>query len=401
MCYNGWAFMVGGNITMHEILDIKHLIDNARLRIEEGKYEFALTTLQHVETNDPEQQSLITYFAAWCHIRLEHWTEARCQLSHLYLQSSIEEGWNDAKHNERERRAFYLFCLGNAAIYLNRIEEASQHYTQCLTLLSERRVKLPQVRIKARHSLGMACILSGLYAMAIQHYEEALHLCKHYPEYENLPEIYYGLCEANRLLEKFDSAYTHGIKALELCEKRGMRDMEGRIQYMLGQICYQMHDYNEAADHYLKSLSIATQSNNPQMRMGNFTALADLRLAEDSLEEAQHFCQNALEVVNETLDDYDLGLLYFTCGKVTLAEYQQAQAEQPEILFSRARTSFEKAKEHLSQTQASALLGEIDGRIAQMLEQSGHTQEAISYWRAAYEALSEPHRQSVMEWIAS
>ena len=137
-------------------------------------------------------------------------------LLHLYPLSSIEENWNDAKHNERERRAFYLLCLGNAAIHLNRYEEASQHYTQCLKLLSGRRVNLPQVRIKARYSLGMTCIMSGLYVMAIQHYEEALLLCKNISEDENLPEIYYGLCDANRLLGKFESAYTYGVKRLPM-----------------------------------------------------------------------------------------------------------------------------------------------------------------------------------------
>ena len=84
--------------------------------------------------------------------------------------------------------------------------------------------------------------------------------------------------------------------------------------------------------------------------MVNFTALADLRLAEGRLEEAQQYCQDALEVADGMHDDHDLSLMYFTCGKVTIAESKKAGAEQHEILFSKARRSFEKAKEHLSQT---------------------------------------------------
>ncbi len=227
--------------------------------------------------------------------------------------------------------------------------------------------------------------------MAIQHYEEALLLCKNISEDENLPEIYYGLCDANRLLGKFESAYTYGVKALELYETRGMRTMEGRVQNVLGRICYQMREYNEAADHYLESLSIATLDNNQQIKMVNFTALADLRLAEDRLEEAQRYCQRGLEVADGLNDNYYLGLMYLTCGKVTLAESEQAEGEQHEILFSKARRLFEKAKELLSQTQASVLLGEVYGRIAQMLELSGQPQEAISYWKTAYESLSRPN----------
>jgi len=380
---------------MHEIPDSERSIYRARLWIEEGQYDLALTTLQHIQTDDPEQERQMAYLSAWCHTRLEHWAEAQCLISQLYTPGNIEESWNDAKHNERERRAFYLLCLGNAAINLNRFEEASQHYTQCLKLLSERRVNLPQVRIKARYSLGMTCIMSGFYAMAIQHYEEALRLCQNNPDQEDLPEIYYGLCDANRLLGKFESAYTFGVKALELYEKRGMRTMEGRAQNMLGRICYQIREYDEAADHYLESLSIATLDNNQKMKMVNFTALADLRLAENRQEEAQRYCQRALEVADGMHDNYYLGLMYLTCVKVTLAESEQAEGEQHEILFSNARRLFEKAKEHLSQTQASVLLGEVYGRIAQMLEKSGQSQEAISYWKTAYESLSSPYGRNI------
>jgi len=388
---------MGGNITMREKSDMERSIYRTQLWMEEGQYELALTALQHIQTNNPEQERQIAYLSAWCHTLLEQWTEARCLLLNLFPLSTIEENWNDAKHNERERRAFYLLCLGNAAISLNRFEEASQHYTKCLKLLSERRVNLPQVRIKARHSLGMTCILSGFYAMAIQHYEEALQMCMTIPQHEDLPEIYYGLCDANRLLENFEGAYTYGVKALELYEKRGMRTMEGRVQNALGRICYQMQEYNEAADHYLESLSIATLDDNQKTKLVNFMALADLRLAEDRLEEAQRYCQRALEVADGLNDNYYLGLMYLTCGKVTLAESEHIEGEQHDILFSKARRLFERAKELLSQTQASVLLGEAYGRIAQMLEQSGQPQEAICHWKIAYESLSRPIGQSLDE----
>lgn len=333
---------------MHKKSYLEHSIYRAQLWMEEGQYDLALPALQDIQTHNQEQKRQIAYLSAWCYTHLEQWTEARCLLLQLYPPSSFEENWNDAKHNERERRAFYLLCLGNAAISLNRFEEASQHYTQCLKLLSERRVHLPQVSIKARHSLGTTCIMSGFYAMAIKHYEEALQLCKNIPEHEDLPEIYYGLCDANRLLGKFESAYIYGVKALEMYEKRGMQTMEGRAQNALGKICFQMREYNEATDHYLELLSIAMLENNQEIKMVNFTALADLRLAEDRLEEAQRYCQRALEVSDGLNDNYYLGLMYLTCGKVTLIESEQIEGEQHEILFSRARKLFEKAKELLS-----------------------------------------------------
>jgi len=380
---------------MHKKSDSERSLYRAQLWMEEGQYQLALTALQHLKTRNPEQERQIAYLSAWCCILLEQWPEARCLLLQLNPPSSIEENWNDAKHNERERCAFYLLCLGNAAISLKRIEEASQHYTQCLKILSERRVNLPQVRIKARHSLGMICTLSGFYVMAIKHYEEALQLCKNTPEHEDLPDIYYGLCDANRLQGNFRDAYTYGVKALTLYEDRRIRDKQGYIQNLLGVICYQMREYNEAADHYLESLSIATQDDNQRLKLVNFTALADLRLTEERLDEAQRYCEHALEVADGLDDNYNLGLMHLTCGNVTVAESKQAAGELHDILYSKAREFFERAKELLAQTHDSVLLSEVYGKIAQMLEQSGQPQEALSYWKTAYESLSKPIGQSL------
>lgn len=375
--------------------DTELLTLRARLLMEEGQNELALATLEEIQTDDQEQKRQIAYLSAWCHTRLGHWTEALRLLAPLYTPGSIEDNWNDANHNERERRAFYLLCLGNAAVNLNRYEEASQHYMQCLKLLNERRVHLPQVRIKARFSLGMTCIASGFYALAIQHYEEALRLCKNDPDHEDLPDIYYGLCDANRHLGKFEAAYKYGVKALELYEKRGMRSMQGRIHNVLGRICYQLREYREATDHYMESLSIATLENSQNTKMVNFAALADLRLAENRLEEAQRYCDRALEVSKGLVDDLYLGMMYLVCGKVALAESEQAEGKGHKRLFEEARELFEKAKEHLTRAQARDYLAEVYGRLAQMLEQSGQTQEALVYWKAAYKSLSDSQGQSM------
>jgi tetratricopeptide (TPR) repeat protein len=135
--------------------------------------------------------------------------------------------------------------------------------------------------------------------------------------------------------------------------------------------------------------------NNQTLKMVNFSALADLRLAENRLEEAQRYCDRAMEAANGVDDDIYLGLMYLICGKVTLAESEQVEGEQHERLFEEARSLFEKAKEHLSKTQARTFLAEVYGRLAQMLEKSGQPQEAISYWKNAYESLSSLKGQSM------
>jgi len=382
------GFTEGRHDTVIEQPDTERLIYRARLCMEEGRHDLALAALEEISSDNPEKRREIAYLSAWCHACLEHWNDALRLLSSLYTPSSIEDNWNDANHNERERRAFYLLCLGNAAVNLSRYEEAAQHYTQCLKMLSVRRAHLPKVNIRARYALGMTCIMTGFYAVAAQHYEEALRLCKNDPDHEDLPDIYYGLCDAHQLSGNFERARTYGQKALELYEKKGERAKEGRIHNLLGRICLQMHDYYAANDHYMEALSIATLDNSSDMMLVNFTAMADLRLAENRLDEAKRYCERAQEVALGLNDDHLCAMMYLVLGKITQAEGEAAEGEQRQGLLEQARAYFEQAKAHLTLTQSSTNLAEAYGRLAQILEMQGKHQEALFHWKAAYESLS-------------
>src|SRR5260221_4494845 len=331
--------------------------------MEEGRDDLALAALEDIQTDNPEERREIACLSAWCHPRQEHWTDALRLLSPLYTPSSIEDNWNDANHNERERRAFYLLCLGNAAVNLSRYEEAAQHYTQCLKILSARRVHLPKVNIKARYALGMTCIMTGFYALAVQHYVEALRLCKACPVHQDLPHIYYRLDDAWRISGNFERAYSYGKMALELYEKRGARSKEGRIYNLLGRICFQMREYHEATDYYMEALSIATLENNPRMLLLNFTAMADLRLAENRLDDAKRYCERAQEVAKLVSDDHFCGMMYVVLGKVRQADCEAADGVHGHTLFEEAKALLRNAEPQLCLTPAGTKLSHTYGTL--------------------------------------
>src|SRR5260370_16968594 len=101
--------------------------------MEEGRDELALAALEDIQTDNPEERREIAYLSAWCHTRQEHWTDALRLLSPLYTPSSIEDNWNDAHHNNRDRPAFYLLCLGTPAVILSRYLAPHHHSTPPLT----------------------------------------------------------------------------------------------------------------------------------------------------------------------------------------------------------------------------------------------------------------------------
>ncbi len=116
------------------------------------------------------------------------------------------------------------------------------------------------------------------------------------------------------------------------------------------------------------------RSRNNKLRLSNHPLIKEKRhslnrgFQEDRLDDAERYCQLALEVADGLNDNYFLELMFLACGKVVLEESEQTKGEQHDILFSKVRSFFERAKEHLSQTQASDLLAEVYGRMAQMFE---------------------------------
>jgi tetratricopeptide (TPR) repeat protein len=367
--------------------DIKLLLLRARLYIQEGRPQEALPALETIQTEDPEKQREIAYLRAWCYNLLGNWSEAIRYLSQ-YTPNNVEDNWIDADHNERERRAFYLLWLGNAAVNLSHYADASRHYEQCLKILRERRVHLPRVLLKARCGLGLTSTMNGFYLAAIQHYEDALHLCKDDLESEDAADIYYGLTDACRLAGKFEQAYTYGKMALKLYEKWSQRSLEGRMHNLLGRLCYQMGQYQDAGAHYMEALSIATLDGSPGMMMINFAALADLRLSEERLDEAIRFCQRAQEAGRRVNDEHLSGLTYMVCGRVFYARAEQSEGERHREGLEEAIRCFELAMDQLSRTQATASLAELHGWLAKTYEEMGRHQDAVEHWKHAYSSLS-------------
>jgi tetratricopeptide (TPR) repeat protein len=367
--------------------DPQMLLYRARLYLEEGRSEEALASLQAVHTEDEKVQRNVSYLFGWCYVQKKQWKEAVEVLSPLLTNAKITE--NVSSLLERELVALYLLRLGEAAVNLGHHEDASLHFTICLKVLHDRRVHLPSVRIKARYYLGMTCIVRGLYSAAIQHYEEALRLCRHYNNDEEMAHVYHGLCDAYRHAGDFARATAAGQEALQLYRKRSDREMEARVYHIMGRVSFMEGNLREASDHYTESLAIATGYDGPTMAMLNCVALADVRMAEGRLEEARRYCQFALETMQRSNNTQMSGIVYYAVGKIAHEEARLAQDDPQKQLLEEAVSWYQKASELLGPTQAYADKAEVYGRWAQALEELGCAQEAIEVWRSGYEVLSQ------------
>lgn len=369
---------------MSEHTDVQRALKRARLRLEEGQHDLALVTLESIEPENEEEQQEKNYLLGWYSIQRRHWSDAEHYLLPLY-HSKLERG---EQALDRARMAIYLQWLGDVAVNLNRYEDAARHYQKCLKLIRERHLHHQQLHIKACVGLAMTCIMSGFYSESIRHYLEALELAEYDDDNEEVPGIYYGLCDAYRHLGMFNDAYDYGIMALDVYTKRINRQMEGRVRNLLGCICYQQGQLRESSDHYTEALGIATIHEIPTMIMANFTGLADVRMAEDRFKEARRFCLLAHEMLERVQDEHIIGMMYLVTGKEAQEEAQRTQGEEQRKLLEEAIRWFEKSDNYLSSIQARTTMGELHGRWAQVLEQLDRSREAIGHWKSAYQVIT-------------
>ena len=375
--------------------DIERMLRRIRLMTQEGQEENVLEQLGALHTEDPQMQQEIIYTRAWYYTEKKQWNEAFQHLSSLYNSQSIQNDWDDTTHTERERRAFYLVWLGTVAVNLSRYDDASRLFTQCLEILEMRRVHLPKVRIKALYGQAMTCITSGLNAVAIQHYQEALKVCaKEKLQQElkrDIANIHYGLADAYRQTGDFVRARTHGRMALQMYEELADRYFVCRVYNLLGRIAFQFGEHQAAAEHIMESLSLAVLEDRVGMKMINFVAMADVRLAEKRLDEAQRYCDHALELAEQLQGDHHLcGMMYLVCGKVAFARAKERQGEEARYALKEAQAIYKKAGEHLIQTQAAAHLSEFYGRQAEVYEALNQPQEALACWKSAFDVSAAP-----------
>ncbi|GLV57323.1 hypothetical protein KDH_41590 [Dictyobacter sp. S3.2.2.5] len=370
---------------MTQNADNRMLLYRARLLVEEGRYDAALDVLINMQLDNEKQQQEVAYLLGWCYVQRQQWEEALNTLSPLLV--GMDERLAVETPQERERHAMALLRLGMAAVNLSTYEDASLHFTRCLKVLHDRRVHLPVVRIHARYYLAMTCLMRGLYTPALEHYEEAIRLCNHYGNETALPDIYYGLCDVYRAMNKLVDSYNAGQEALRLYMAREDQQMAARMHNMLGHVCMQMGNYRESSDHYTESLAMATSYQGPTLAMLNCAALAEVRLAEKRLTEARRYCQLALTTMEQTDDVHMKGRVYHVIAKVAYAAALQQDGARHRQLLEETLSWYEKAKTCLAATQAYADEAEIYGGWAQVLEELGRDAEAIECWRAGYTAL--------------
>ncbi|MHB8595998.1 MAG: tetratricopeptide repeat protein [Ktedonobacteraceae bacterium] len=372
---------------MEQMVENKTLLFRARLLLEEGQSDSALKILEAIVPDDAEQRQEVAYFLGWCYVLHKRWDDANAALSPI-IPIADDEG--ESEHRiDRERLALCYLRLGNVAVQFTHYDQATRHFSKCIKLLNDKRVKLPPlIRVKAHYSLAMAYMMRGLYPTAIQQYNEAVLHFLYIEDDEELGNIYYGLSETYLHMGKLEEAQFAGKRALELYKQAGQYNMEGITYNLLGHIALENKDFQVASDHFTQALAISKTHAGPMRAMMNCAALAEVRLAENRLEEAKRYCELACDMVGQVSNAYFCSQAYLTTAKVFHAAAQQAEGEERRQLLEETINWLEQAKSYLKETEAHAAAANVFQLWGQTLEELGQYQAALVFWRSSYETLT-------------
>jgi tetratricopeptide (TPR) repeat protein len=375
---------------MEQMAENKKLLFRARLLLEEGQSDRALEILEAIVPDDEEQRQEVAYYLGWCYVLHKRWGDANAALSPIIpIADDEEESGEPEKRIDRERLALCYLRLGNVAVQFTHYDQATRHFSRCIKLLNDKRVKLPpMIRVKAHYSLAMALMMRGLYQAAIQQYNEAVHHFLYIEDDEELGNIYYGLAATYQQMGKLEEARFAGERALELYTRAGKFNREGITHNLLGHIALDARDYRVASDHFTQALAISKTHTGPMRAMMNCAALAEVRLAEDRLDEAKRYCELARDMIGEVSNNYFCSQTYLTTAKVSHTAAQRVEGEERRQLLEETITWLEKAKGYLTEAEAHAAAAEIFQLWGQTLEELGQYREALVFWRSGYETLT-------------
>jgi tetratricopeptide (TPR) repeat protein len=363
----------------------EQLFQRAHLLVSEGQLEHALAVLDGIQVESLEQKRDIAYLRAWCAVLQGHWDEVAQYILPREISGEMIADVRELGRTERRRRPYYLLMMGDVAANLWRHEEAIQHYTRCLKFLDERRMNDTNQRIRALLGLGVAHMATGYLPNAVQYYEQALRLRNNDIRQRHVPDLYYGLSDAYCRLGAFERALEYGNMALQVYTERNEKELICRIHSLLGHIYCKMEDLPTSNAYYTRALALAMSTESVGAIFHSFTALADLRLQEGKPEEAWRYCEMALEYSEKVPRPYFVGKMDLVCGQVMEARAQDAGGSRRQEYLEQAVKYYQRAVAQFRQTDARPDLAEVYSRLAHLLEESGQPDQALAYWKLAYQ----------------
>ncbi len=253
--------------------------------------------------------------------------------------------------SRKDRALHYLILAGQKSwrSYLN--EQARRYYEEALELIAQT-THTPHQAVQIHLGLGDVAILTGEYAAAHQHYQQALDTI-------GTQDIAIYTEERSALHRKIGATYERqgdyeqALQHLALAEKTLDEDSlpmpveKAQIYNDIGWIHFRHGNLDEAEKYLTRAIALAQETNRIDVTASIYNRLGGVYYQKDQLEEASQYVQKSLALRQEIGDTVAVARSYNNLG---LLGWRSGQWEQAIANFTRS-------------VELHAKLGDAEGAI--------------------------------------
>lgn len=314
----------------------------------------------------PAQRLRSLYLLGWAYLKAERFHEA-------------EQRFSDAIQVAKELNASsfmprILALLGTTYSAMYRYAQAIAIHQKCLALLAE--MTLPDVYLQAQVSLalGQHYLAQGNTQQAEEQFRSTLVLFDTLKQPEERQQYYIEQGQAFLETQVYDLAQLSGYKSLFLFNVDAMKRQRSQLYYQLGSVCLQQ---GETSNTYLdRALERAINEQDTLSIASISLYKVKAYLAQQLPGEATAYLQKALTLVHGQEDSFIHAATLLAAGQVAYEQHDKGGADE---YF---RTGLE-ILERIGNTEEFA---EQAVHYAYLLEQQGKVQEALHYFKRAFQS---------------
>src|SRR6266516_1544487 len=313
-----------------------------------------------------------------------HQTQQRYLLGWAYLYTAqLQKCENALVEAEKLARAqndtysslhtYHLLGLTYAAMHNH--HRALQSHQTCLKLLESAQPQDPFFQCHVYNHLGQHYTDLDDFTSAIDMFKQAIAIAEELESPEYTRSIYWNMCQHYANTAQYHLATLYSHKCLHLYGQQVNTSLRSEIYHYLGRAM--MKAESEKARAYLEEA--LQQENNVQdhLTQASITIrLAEWSLVHKELEEAEKHARQAFELARAFGDTIIAVEVLLTSGRIA---YAQGKYEEGDEHFVAGLDMLEQLQMHEELADQSAL-------YAQLLDERNQAQEAITYYKRAFES---------------
>ena len=210
---------------------------------------------------------------------------------------------------------------------------------------------------------------------AIEMFQYALNQTKEIQSPEQLTSMYWNMSRYLAETQQYFLATLYGYKILQLLVQGNSDSMRSEMYHYLGQAM--LHQDQQTALIYLESLLQDSSLEKDTLAFASITATtAEVLFRQGEVKKAYEYAQKACKLALVYGDRIVTASIFLTCGSIAYArkDYQVGDAQ-----FMAGLSMLERLKSRKELADKSA-------RYAQLLEERGLPNEALKFYKQAYES---------------